>query len=393
MPGIIDFALGMSTGGFTAAIQTAGEKLNGFLGDVLNFGALTDGVMKAFETGTGLEALHRRAGESAASLFQLQEGFKAAGLSAGDVETSLQHMQRALGGVNDLGKGTPEIFRSMGLKIETLRQQNAPPPFQSIANALGSLNPKAAAGAANGIFGIMDSSKILQLAGNTREFGDRMRDAIKEGQNWQGVSEAFARIKSSMDGLKNIGNGFFAGLAGDLAGSLQTGLNLLNSFKSTLTGLGQHIGNLFKGVTEASKEGKLGDVIDGIMKSGLAQYMSGYHGVGKAFAEAYKNTGGQAQDQLNSFWAGLIARSPNMPTSPGKTNPPPLVAPPTLGNHKPEFTSLEKMGFVMGGANPALDYARRTATATEKIAAFFSVQNQITSVQGATSVQSSFNAV
>ena len=40
------------------------------------------------------------------------------------------------------------------------------------------------------------------------------------------------------------------------------------------------------------------------------------------------------------------------------------------GNHyTPSPTSLEKMGFVMGGNQNALDYSRRTALATERIAA------------------------
>jgi hypothetical protein len=37
------------------------------------------------------------------------------------------------------------------------------------------------------------------------------------------------------------------------------------------------------------------------------------------------------------------------------------------GQWKPEFTSLEKMGFVMGGASGPADFARRTADNTQRM--------------------------
>ena len=63
------------------------------------------------------------------------------------------------------------------------------------------------------------------------------------------------------------------------------------------------------------------------------------------------------------------ALSPN-PTKPSINPPPPGGPRKPVIQHQYEFTAFEKMGFVMSGANPpALDFARRTAVALEKLVA------------------------
>jgi hypothetical protein len=108
-------------------------------------------------------------------------------------------------------------------------------------------------------------------------------------------------------------------------------------------------------------------MLDGVLKGGIGRYLSGAKDVGSAFKQAYATSGGDAQSQLSQFVSGLASRASRLPTK-GSTQ--------TVGsqelqkpdNYKPEFTSFEKMGFVMSGAgNPLAEFSKRTAIATERL--------------------------
>ena len=174
MSAALEFSLGLATGGFLRAIEEASTSVKGFVGGLLGIEAITEHVKQAIEKGAGLEALHKRTGESVSSLYELQEGFKAAGLSGDDVAGTLMHMQRAIGGVNEMGERTPDIFRRLGLNIETLQQENAPQQINQIFSALRQLTTTGAASAATSIFGRMDASNILQIVNSTKEFCEGM---------------------------------------------------------------------------------------------------------------------------------------------------------------------------------------------------------------------------
>ena len=65
---------------------------------------------------------------------------------------------------------------------------------------------------------------------------------------------------------------------------------------------------------------------------------------------------------------GFSARAPvhragEAPGAPGPQDSDNL----SMSHYKPEFISLEKMGFVMGGGGTALNYQRRTADGIEGI--------------------------
>ena len=463
MSAALEFSLGLATGGFLRAIEEASTSVKGFVGGLLGIEAITERVKQAIEKGAGLEALHKRTGESVSSLYELQEGFKAAGLSGDDVAGTLMHMQRAIGGVNEMGERTPDIFRRLGLNIETLQQENAPQQINQIVSALRQLNTTGAASAATSIFGRMDASNILQIVNSTKEFGEGMEHATAEARNWQRVSAAFEALEVSMRQLKNLSSGFFAGLAEGLVPALQRGLNTLQAWEGTLINMGQSIGRFAGALIEAFREGKITELIGLSLKTGFEIGFAALPGLiekvgylllktfespltflqagftwleekvmewmGKMFAALEKLPGGKKlfggmqglkgmeADSFKDIYAdrqeagvkffsdkiglgtinddadarladakkqmGKIAQpwldmtnglanrgGANALPASAQTNKPGQGAAleQSKSNYKFEGTSLEKMGFVMGGQNPGIDYQRRTAMATEKTA-------------------------
>src|ERR1039458_5169880 len=120
----LEFSLGLMTGGFLSNIAGAESKVMGFIGSMVSLGSVTEGVMHAIETGTALEHLHKRTGESVGSLVKLQSGFKAAGLSAEDVGPTLFFLQKSLGGINEFGEGTALTFNRMDRKSTRLNSSH-----------------------------------------------------------------------------------------------------------------------------------------------------------------------------------------------------------------------------------------------------------------------------
>jgi hypothetical protein len=113
-------------------------------------------------------------------------------------------------------------------------------------------------------------------------------------------------------------------------------------------------------------------VVDDMMKYGTGMEIAGFKKLAGSVKDALKNAGGPQQTALENFFSGLTKRAPKLsPESGSKGGPVDEDLMNQEKHYKPEFTSLEKMGFVMGGANnPMLDYAKRTASAAERSLAF-----------------------
>jgi HPt (histidine-containing phosphotransfer) domain-containing protein len=480
---MLEFALGLSSGGFLAALAKADSGLKSLIGTALSFGAVTAGLMSAFEKGAGLEKLSRQTGESAGEIYKLQRGFEAAGVAADNVGPAIMAMQRALGGVNEMGENTADIFRRMGLSASQLKQEGAAQQIQQITTALAGLNSSDASRAASSIFGRQNSANMLAIARSAAEFQQAIREASNQARVFDHIAESFERIDRIIASIKNTFGNFWVGLAVGLEPELTKVLGKIKNF-----------GNRFgPALAEAARTGQLGELLEDTL---AAAFESGAYYGGRVFSamavafgdavgtalttaimdfvpeylnalknsaqllasrsrenyeadqytlftqrsknaaksgnkdeaiywarqaeEAARKKAGEteyqnklltegtanlhaalqegsknivaglmaavqdvitdwnstadpnaphaARDRLNARVAKLNALVANEPASPGKNPPPGVLAPQTSYTYKPEFTQFEKMGFVMqgGSANPATEYARRTATAAEK---------------------------
>ena len=456
----LEFSLGLMTGGFLSNIAGAESKVMGFIGSMVSLGSVTEGVMHAIETGTALEHLHKRTGESVGSLVKLQSGFKAAGLSAEDVGPTLFFLQKSLGGINEFGEGTALTFNRMGLSMSKLKAMGAPQAMAAILGSLKGMNQSDAVKAASVIFGRGEAGNMLQLARSTGEFAEGMAKAASKARLFEENAAVFTRVSRTMGEIKDHASTMFAGLAVGIAPSLLLVEKKLANLD--LAGFGMNLGDEITAAFEAIDLGQfgeyfkltlesaafdVGDTIGKILQKAYAPatdqdkaqgkggfwkkfgssllageelsgsilpllggllHIPGSQKMGdslvdKAYANWQKSFGPVARlvnaggdigeafskgglgDGPNPYAAALVKMKRGLVDSARKKGPHfeddwvsrgGAPSAPELPRYKPEFTSLEKMGFVMTGIGNADHGAnidqntRRGADAAERTAGF-----------------------
>ena len=104
------------------------------------------------------------------------------------------------------------------------------------------------------------------------------------------------------------------------------------------------------------------EVLKSWFPDGASSIKAGFGDISKSFQDGMGKAGGIEQDKLKKFWEGLTSHgsSSSSNSSDSHTTAPGQVAGQKY-TYRPDFTSLEKMGFVGGGASLSQEYARRTA--------------------------------
>jgi hypothetical protein len=294
MAGLLQFALGLTTGNFLSAASRAQGALGGVIRSGLGlpgigaalaapiaaFASLhgfVDGVFSAIEKGSALQDLSKRTGESVRDLFLLQKGFINVGLSAEAVGPLLFRMQKALGGVNEFGEPTKDIFAKLGLSTEDLKKKSAPAALADISKALAGLSRADASVAGGKIFGRGGAADILQLARSSEEFTDALAKAGPVAEIFARNAERFDKVSKSLIELKAKAQGFFVGVAEGLAPAIQGALDQLNSID--LVGPGRTVGRVFEAAFQSGKIGNFSEVM-GIALSAAFERALNYLGQG-----------------------------------------------------------------------------------------------------------------
>src|SRR5436190_12708326 len=129
MAGVLQFTLGLATGNFVSNAGKAAGAIKGLVVAAAGFAGLssaTGGIFAAFEKGAGLEHLHKRTGEAVGDLYKIQKGLKAVGLDGDAAGTLIYQLNKSLGGFNELGEPTKDVFAAIGTSVESLKQMQAP---------------------------------------------------------------------------------------------------------------------------------------------------------------------------------------------------------------------------------------------------------------------------
>lgn len=284
MSGLLAFSLGLNAGGFTSALSGANNRLKAFTASALSLpgigtalgaslasigstAAVVGGVFKAIEKGAALEDLSKRTGVAVGEIYSLQRGFSAAGLAAEDAAPALFLMQRALGGVNEMGESTSDAFSRLGLSVGALKNLSGPQQLQAVLARIGRLNQTDAAKISSSIFGRSQAANMIQLARSTQEFGEAIKSSASQAALFERNAAAFEKIERGLAKLKNKTSGLFAGLAEGAAPGIQAVLDALNTID--LTGIGVQLGNILTAFGQAFREGKLAQLIGDTFKFGF----------------------------------------------------------------------------------------------------------------------------
>jgi len=112
MANVLQFTLGLEVSKFLEAVGWERGILS--LAGRGNCWGYVGRVMGKIRAGAELEHLSKRTRESVGSLFELERGFAAAGLSADDVGPAIFMLRRSLGGTNEMGEKTADVFKRSG---------------------------------------------------------------------------------------------------------------------------------------------------------------------------------------------------------------------------------------------------------------------------------------
>lgn len=259
MAGYLQFTLGLETEDFLRKTGISSAAIMGLasVGEALH--KVMEKVFQSFEQGAALEHLSKRTGESAGRLYQLQEAMKACGASAEGLPTMLFQMQKALGGVSEMGESTADVFHKLHLSIGDLKNAGPAEALAHIMERLSKLSPDSAAKASSMIFGRMGAGQAVQMSRSPNEFREAFADAAPQANIFERAGAAFAKIQRTIDAIKRELTGFWAGIAEGAAPAVQSILNWLR--KIDLTGLGQRIGAMLGIITESFGDGTFSTVL------------------------------------------------------------------------------------------------------------------------------------
>jgi hypothetical protein len=237
--------------------------LLGFIGTATaSFAAITSGLDERRLRGeAALENLHRQTGESVGDLYKLQRGFEEVGIQSENLGPSILAMQRALGGTNEMGESTADIFRRMGLSANALKREGAAEQIQKITTALGQLNSSDASRAASSIFGRQNTANMLQIARSGQDFQKAIAQAGPQAAVFERVANTFMAIDRAIDSIKNDWGNIFTGIAEGLAPGFLEALGYLKQMGPEMIKLGQDVGIIASAMVEAFKEGSLAQLI------------------------------------------------------------------------------------------------------------------------------------
>jgi hypothetical protein len=212
----------------------------GLVGGFLSLRGVMRGFKDAFDMGGALSDLSARTGAAVSDLAILGEAFKQNGLSADQVGSSINRLQRALAGANEDGEDTSGVFSKLGLDMRALRKMNPTQQFDAIGKAIASIeDPAERAAAAMAIFG-RSGGELITLFRDGKAIGNAAQNLGKQAHLLQKNAALFDRISDILGSAGNKLKGFFVGLADRFAPTL---LPLLEAFdRLDFASFGQALG-------------------------------------------------------------------------------------------------------------------------------------------------------
>jgi hypothetical protein len=277
------------------------------------------------DAGAQLQGLSSVTGESAGKLYEFERGLDAVGRKAKYLPTLFADMQRALSATGEKGDRMESLFKQLHLDAGQLRREDTAGAVMQVAGALGKLDPNTATGLGDQIFGRFQTETVLAIARNMDLFRQAMRESYQTGTLLEEYSKSFEQMKAERGDL----SGDLLGLRTAMAGRMAPDIH------GVYANIHDDAQNMGLDLATAMRSGNF----DGL------------------FAE---------RDKLENDFNKLITAAFGNPKDSNTANAQNIGPGP---NHfKPEFTSLEKMGFIMSGGKVQNPYHQRSIDLLQQIA-------------------------
>jgi hypothetical protein len=259
MAGVLQFTIGLEASQFLHACGLSSGAIIGLERAGAGLKSVMEKVWSSIDQAKELNHLAARTGETAGNLFKMQEGFKACGVDAGSLGQTLFFMQKSLGGINDVGESTSDIFGKMGLSIRDLKGMGQLEAFSTIITKLGTYSQDTAAKFASGIFGRMGAGNAVQLSRSAKEFQETMAAAGPQAAIFARMAAGAELLNRSLFQIKLQLTGLWAGIAEGAIPGLQKVFDYLKAID--LTDVGKRLGAVIGLLGESLGSGKFSEML------------------------------------------------------------------------------------------------------------------------------------
>lgn len=307
---VLQFALGLTGTPFMTTLNGVGLAMNQFTTQLTRAFA---GAFKQIERGANLDALSRRTGVAAGSLYQLQEAFKQVDADAGSVPTALDFLLRSLSGVTEMGDSAQAAIAALGLSVDDLKRMRPEQAFQSVVNAMGKLSQSDALKVGQTLFGRGGGATVVQISRSLDEFNATMADTAGGGalfnrsaRSMNDLLDVFTRIRRRTDEWMAI-------LAESVLPALQSAANWAE--KIDFSKAVRSVGNFVSAMVESINQGRFGELLELSLGAGFEAFLNtakiawaGWvEGAGTFFAKSFGDPG--------KFAAQMGARALGLPNT------------------------------------------------------------------------------
>jgi hypothetical protein len=264
------------------AIKAVGNAIVGTLGTFKD----------ALDLGGTMADLADQTGETAGNLLILQRAFQNSGLSADQVGTSINKIQKTLVAAAEGSDEAEKKFNKLGLKFSDLQGKSPTQQFQILAEAISKLpTPAEKSAAAIEWFG--------KSGGKSLAFMQNFSGAVEEAKGQLGSmpgimdqnSVRFDDISDKINVIKGKFLEFASGLLTSIAPALELATDLMSKFDAA--GAGMKLGKILTGASQA-----MGGFTDALSAIKLGEF-------GLAFDIAFSSIKLQAADSINSIFANF----------------------------------------------------------------------------------------
>lgn len=311
----------LNAAGFTNPLNTLRSALGSTVGQLAALAGVTAsvagalaGIKRALDFGSEMSDMAAVTGMAVDEMVVLRQALQDTGVGAGSLRTVVSYLQRSLSGINEDGGQTGDVFKQLGLDMETLRGMTTTQQIDAIGKALSGLgNESDRTAAVMAIFGrsgaMMKSFFASPTAIETakKSLGG-MPSLLAENANlFDGIADAMGRVKAK-------GSGLFVGIAAGLAPALKSATDAIDGID--LSGFGLRIGESISMGLEILRSGQAGDILKQALEIGfkgaINTFATGMQAVGVGvlaiFSDAglWKSAWAVATSTLQAAFMGVV---------------------------------------------------------------------------------------
>lgn len=224
----------------------------GFGGIVSVFGqiaAVGAGLKSALDLGGKMSDLAAASGATAGEMLVFRQAVVNAGLGAESAGVVVARLQKAIGGINEDGQSTSDVFTKLGINLQSLSGMDLTQQMQTLSSAFARIDdPAQRAALAIEIFG-RSGAQLLPLFRDSTAFSTASQQVGGLADTMDAASSKFDTLSDALGAMGVKSDQFFSAMANamtDGAGMADT----LNSID--LTGWGEAVGASLKSVGDAA---------------------------------------------------------------------------------------------------------------------------------------------